>query len=90
MLIAQCAGVLLALSTAPGAARQEPGPRRAHQEVPIDTLLDVSAVAQVLGLARSSIYELLRRNSLKGVHVGKYWKVRPEALAEFIAKHERS
>src|ERR1022692_985601 len=41
ILIAQCAGVLLALSTTGGAPRQEPDPRQTHQGVSVERLLDV-------------------------------------------------
>jgi len=89
MLIARCAGVLLTLSTANAAALEDSSPPRAPEKRPVERLLGVGEVSQALGLARSHIYELLRNGSLKGVHVGKYWKVRPEALVEFISYHER-
>jgi len=88
VLIAQCAGVLLALSAGDGAVGKEPLLRRAHQE-PVERLLGVPEAAAALRLSPGYVYELLRCGRLTGVHVGKFWKIRPAALAAFIAENEK-
>jgi excisionase family DNA binding protein len=43
-----------------------------------------SEAAEVLGLSRSKVYELISRGNLPSVHVGHSVRVRAEDLAEWI------
>jgi excisionase family DNA binding protein len=84
-LIAQCAAIVMALTCGtPDAAIQ-----RNEQIAPmVESLLTVDQVAASLGFASSYVYELLRRGEIRGMHHGKYWRVRRSEVEKFIAKHE--
>lgn len=50
-----------------------------------EKLLDVDAVAEILGVDERTVYEMLRRGELPGVDVGRgtkrrSWRVRPSDL----------
>ena len=40
--------------------------------------------AVLLGLGRSTIYELMKAGALKSVHVGRARRIKPEYLAAFV------
>jgi excisionase family DNA binding protein len=76
---------LLAVSSAhpPQAQQPECAPR-----VDRERLLTVPQAASTLGFTRSYTYYLVRSQQLRAVHHGKYWRIRPAALEEFIGEHE--
>ena len=45
--------------------------------------LSVEDVAKHLKLKPRSVHELLRLGSVRGVKIGKHWRVRPADLAEY-------
>lgn len=49
-----------------------------------DDLLDLPAVAQLLGVPKSKVYELARRGDLPVVQIGRYARVRRADLAHWI------
>jgi excisionase family DNA binding protein len=51
-------------------------------------LLTVPEAAMQLGFASSYAYELVKRGALAAVRRGRYVRIRPTALAAFIAAHE--
>ncbi len=54
-------------------------------------LLSAGEVAEVLGVAQSFVYALVRRGELPAVRVGeRYVRFRSEALHDWIANHESS
>ena len=60
-----------------------------EQRRQIDRLLTIEEVADVLGLSPKTIRDWLRTGRLPGAKLGNVWRIRPEALQEFIAKAER-
>ena len=85
ILVARCAAVLCALSS-PGLARVEQQPNE-NQAAP-ERLLTVLEVADILRLARGYTYELVRRGEIRALRHGKYWRLSPTAVEEFIRKNE--
>lgn len=62
---------------------------RAAEPIPgPEPLLSVPEVARVLRVVPSHVYELARSGSLPSVRFGKYVRVRPEALREWLQHHE--
>jgi len=51
-------------------------------------LLTVPEVADILGFAPGYTYELVRRGEIRAVHYGKYWRLTPDALEDFIPRSE--
>ena len=51
-----------------------------------DLLLTVPNVAKQLQLSSYRVYELVRQGTLKSVHLGKSVRVRPAAVAEYLAQ----
>ena len=49
-----------------------------------DDILDVYTVAIMLCVGRNRIYELLDSGELKGIRIGRVWKIPKEAVEEFI------
>lgn len=87
-LLARCAAVLAALSAA-GRARIEQRSNE-NQGTNPERLLTVPEVATILGFARGYTYELVRRGEIRALHHGKYWRITPAAVEEFIRKNESS
>ena len=58
----------------------EPGPR---------LLLRPTEAADVLGIGRSTVYELMRAGRLRSVKIGGCRRVSLVALTEFVAELER-
>jgi excisionase family DNA binding protein len=67
-------------SVSPQHARQ-PG----RTAVPGRMLLTVEEAADVLCVGRSLMYELIARGAIKTVRIGRLRRIRPQALAEYIA-----
>ncbi len=85
-LIAQCAAIVMALTCG---TTDAPMSQRNEQIAPMEErLLTVDEVAASLGFASSYVYELLRRGEIRGMHHGKYWRVRRSEVEKFIARHE--
>jgi len=59
-------------------------PRNGHGA---DELLTVPEVAQRLKLSPYRAYELCRQGTLKSVRLGKSVRVKPAAVADYLAKH---
>jgi excisionase family DNA binding protein len=53
--------------------------------VPGRMLLTVEEAADVLCVGRSLMYELIARGAIKTVRIGRLRRIRPQALAEYIA-----
>jgi excisionase family DNA binding protein len=47
-------------------------------------LLRVSEVAEVLGISRSAVYELVGRDRLESVHIGRSLRVPSDGLDRFV------
>ena len=90
-LSAEAAAVLLAqCGTAQGALLAALAtPRRpAVPEVHEDRLLKVEDVAEALGFSKGHTYEMVRSGKLTAVHNGRTWRVRSDALKQFITENE--
>jgi excisionase family DNA binding protein len=46
--------------------------------------LNVTESAKLLGVSAPTVYVLMRSRKLPAVKVGRQWRVREEALAEFL------
>ena len=59
-------------------------------EVPRDgDLMGVEEMARRLGLAQATVWRWCREGRLPCMKIGKSWRIRPEALEEFIRRSER-
>lgn len=58
-------------------------------KLPEKDLLEASEVAAYLGVGEVTIYRWCRENSLPCMKLGKSWRIRREALLEFIGERER-
>lgn len=57
---------------------------------PLDKdLLSVEDVAELMGVGKATIWRWCREGSLPCVKVGKHWRVRREALEDFLRRSER-
>ena len=52
--------------------------------------MDVEAVANRLGLVEATVWRWCREGRLPCVKMGRNWRVRPEALEDFIRRRERA
>ena len=68
-----------------GWARTIHGTRNGQAE---DVLLTVPDVAKHLKLSSYRVYGLVRQGALKSIHLGKSVRVRPAAVAEYLAHQE--
>ena len=57
--------------------------------LPQKDLLEASEVAEYLGVGEVTIYRWCREDSLPCLKLGKSWRIRREALLEFIGERER-
>jgi excisionase family DNA binding protein len=53
-------------------------------------LLDVREAARVLGIGRSTVYELIASGEIEVVHIGRSARVPVAALHEFVDRCRRS
>src|SRR5215211_3454932 len=53
-------------------------------------LLSAEDVAGLLGVKESTVWRWCREGNLPALKVGKHWRVRQEALEEFLRRGERS
>jgi excisionase family DNA binding protein len=56
----------------------------------LEELLGVEEVAEYLGVGQVTVYRWCREGSLPCLKIGRCWRVRRDALAEFVRKSERS
>jgi len=50
----------------------------------MEQMLTVAEVAEILRVSERTIYNLLEAGDLRGVRVGRSWRMQKEALEEFI------
>ena len=53
-------------------------------------LLSAGDVAQLMGVKETTVWRWCREGDLPCLKVGKHWRVRPEALEDFLRQSERS
>jgi excisionase family DNA binding protein len=68
----------------PASVRSQQAPHL-RSAVPERMLLTVEEAAEVLRVGRSLMYEMIARGAIKTVRIGRLRRIRPEALAEYIA-----
>lgn len=56
----------------------------------MEELLGVEEVAGYLGVGQVTVYRWCREGSLPCIKIGRRWRIRRDALAEFVRKSERS
>lgn len=69
-------------------ARERKGVGRVAER--LEELLGVEEVAEYLGVGQVTVYRWCREGSLPCLKIGRRWRVRRDALAEFLRKSERS
>jgi excisionase family DNA binding protein len=69
----------------PASVRSQRAPHLRSAAVPERMLLTVEEAADVLRVGRSLMYEMIARGAIKTVRIGRLRRIRPEALAEYIA-----
>lgn len=50
----------------------------------MEKMLTVAEVAEILRVSERTVYNLLEAEDLRGVRVGRSWRMQKEALEEFI------
>jgi len=60
------------------------GSRRSEEQIVEHRLLTVDQAAEYLQVTSRWVRRILRDGRLKGVKVGKLWRVKPEDLLEYI------
>lgn len=55
----------------------------------LEGLMDVIEVAEILGLSRSKVYDLLSRNELPHYRIGGTYRVSMEQLQRYLQSRER-
>src|SRR3712207_5907270 len=53
-------------------------------------LLSAEDVAQLMGVTETTVWRWCREGNLPCLKIGKYWRLRREALEDFLKQHERS
>jgi excisionase family DNA binding protein len=56
----------------------------------LEDLLGVEEVAEYLGVGQVTVYRWCREGSLPCIKIGNRWRIRRQALEEFVRKSERS
>ncbi len=56
----------------------------------ISPVLSINEAADVLGIARATVYRLLRAGEIESVRVGKRQKFRPEDLDAYLERNRES
>jgi excisionase family DNA binding protein len=56
----------------------------------LEELLGIEEVAEYLGVGQVTVYRWCRQGSLPCLKIGRRWRVRRDALAEFVGRSERS
>jgi excisionase family DNA binding protein len=59
----------------------------AHGRPSVESLLTINQTAATLGIARSSVYRLLRDGQLNAVRVGERVRIEPHAIREYLTRH---
>src|SRR5215218_6134876 len=72
----------------PGSERERKGVGRVAER--LEELLGTEEVAEYLGVGQVTVYRWCREGSLPCLKIGRRWRVRRDALAEFVRKSERS
>lgn len=70
----------------PSVAEAQEAARRteAHRQLGVRKLLETAAVAELLNLPVSTVYEHARRGLLPCVRIGRHVRFRPEAIEAFV------
>lgn len=66
------------------------GRRRSEEQIVEHRLLTVDQAAEYLQVSSRWVRRILREGHLKGVKIGKLWRVEPEALEEYVKARRKS
>lgn len=56
------------------------------ETTPTKLLLSTEEAAQLLGIGRTRMYEILRSGAVKSVVIGRSRRIRPEDLEEYVRR----
>ena len=57
--------------------------QRKQKQLPV--VLTPAEAMDILGVGKNTMYRLLNSGTLKGVRMGRSWRIRLEALSDFLA-----
>ena len=66
--------------------RQVPGCRRGEPDTEGHRLFAVGQVAEILGISRDLVYDLLRRGQLRSVKIGRLRRISGRRVDEFVER----
>ena len=52
-------------------------------------IMTVPEIAEILYIGKNRVYELLESGTIKGVRIGRVWKIPKKALEEYILMQSR-
>ena len=55
-----------------------------------DNFLTVDELCEFLRIGRTSAYRLLQTGQIEGVHIGRKWLVRENAVQEYLEKQNKN
>ena len=58
--------------------------------LPRERLLTVDQVAEILQVHPQTVYSLLRAGHIRAAKVGRTWRVRPQAIDEYLEEQMRA
>ena len=58
--------------------------RRKQEQLPV--VLTPAEAMDILGVGKNTMYRLLNSGELRGVRIGRSWKIRLESLSYFLGK----
>ncbi len=58
--------------------------------MPVEQLLRVDQVAEILQVHPQTVYALLRAGKIRAAKVGRAWRVRPQAIDEYFEEQMRA
>lgn len=88
-LVSQLAALIVVIESSSARPVEAPVPQGRDSARDDDRLLRVPEAAEILGFARSYIYELIRRGELPAVQSGRHVRLRRSALREWARRHEQ-
>jgi len=58
------------------------------RNVPMEYLLRPEEAAQILGVSRATLYQLIRAGKMPSVKIGRSRRIHAEALRKWVTQHE--
>ena len=62
----------------------------AYKEEHLPVVLTPAEAMDILGVGKNTLYRLLHTGTLKGIRIGRSWKVELDALESFLSGHQKN